>query len=336
MSRYFPSLFAAILLLFPAFAFAAFNDVTLTTDTVITAGGVSMNVSSSNATIESITVGASSFDVVLQSGSSIKVEVPSKRALSHNALASLVAENTCNSTASALAFSATGTSATITITPLSTTCGVSDSSSSTSAGSGGLAAASGGIVGLFGKVNQQQDSQLLTTPGGQSPQGTQGSVVFTKTLRLGASGDEVRKLQEFLARDKDIYPEGRVTGYFGALTREAVQRFQTKYGIVSQGTEQTAGYGLVGPKTRAKIAEVSGSVESSFPAPAGVSPVSPPPQLVEPQATATLQAKLDLLKIELATLIERLKQAQVAPPPVPAPQSPANKQPSIGYGQTNP
>ena len=62
-----------------------------------------------------------------------------------------------------------------------------------------------------------------------------------------------------LARDPGIYPQGKITGYFGALTKKAVQNFQKKYGIASSGNENTTGYGLVGPKTLAKIKEVFGT-----------------------------------------------------------------------------
>ncbi len=76
---------------------------------------------------------------------------------------------------------------------------------------------------------------------------------FTKTLRRGSSDEEVRRLQTFLAKWPDIYPEGLVTGYFGALTEEAVRKFQKKNGIISSGAANTTGYGLVGPKTRAAL-----------------------------------------------------------------------------------
>lgn len=80
-------------------------------------------------------------------------------------------------------------------------------------------------------------------------------LVFTRSLRVGAQGDDVRRLQEFLASDSAIYPEGHVTGYFGALTKKAVGRFQEKYSIASPGE---AGYGIVGPKTSAKLNELLG------------------------------------------------------------------------------
>ena len=74
------------------------------------------------------------------------------------------------------------------------------------------------------------------------------------TLVMGMTHPEVRVLQQFLAKDKTVYPEGQVTGKFGGLTLGAVQRFQKKYSIAKPGDR---GFGVVGPATRAKIAELS-------------------------------------------------------------------------------
>ena len=70
---------------------------------------------------------------------------------------------------------------------------------------------------------------------------------FKKALALGSEGDDVTQLQELLAEDGDIYPEGKVTGYFGPLTEKAVKRYQEKYGIDQVG--------IVGPQTRARMQE---------------------------------------------------------------------------------
>jgi len=94
--------------------------------------------------------------------------------------------------------------------------------------------------------------------------------IFSRTLQRGSSGIDVEKLQEFFKKTPDIYPKGIVTGYFGPLTQQAVQRFQSKYGIVSSGDENTTGYGLVGPKTRKRLNELAG------------------PQTEMPQATTTI------------------------------------------------
>ena len=71
---------------------------------------------------------------------------------------------------------------------------------------------------------------------------------LTRPLSRGSSGDEVRRLQEYLSQFPDIYPEGLVTGFYGSLTEAAVRKLQEKHGI-----EQL---GIVGPKTLAKLNEL--------------------------------------------------------------------------------
>jgi hypothetical protein len=77
-----------------------------------------------------------------------------------------------------------------------------------------------------------------------------------RSLIFGTRGNDVKLLQTLLAKDSVIYPEGLVTGYFGNLTKNAVQRFQEKYNIASKGI---SGYGLFGPKTKAKMIELYGN-----------------------------------------------------------------------------
>jgi N-acetylmuramoyl-L-alanine amidase len=76
---------------------------------------------------------------------------------------------------------------------------------------------------------------------------------LTSSLDFGSTGANVTNLQVYLKDNPSFYPEGLVTGYFGSLTRAAVQRFQAFYGIVSSGTAASTGYGRVGPSTLAKI-----------------------------------------------------------------------------------
>lgn len=82
--------------------------------------------------------------------------------------------------------------------------------------------------------------------GGQCPS-------LPRTLHSGLFGSDVADLQRFLARDVSIYPEATISGYFGALTERAVQRFQAREGVVSAGSPSTTGFGAVGPATRAAI-----------------------------------------------------------------------------------
>ena len=67
--------------------------------------------------------------------------------------------------------------------------------------------------------------------------------IFTKPLKLGSSGTEVRKLQEKL-KNEGIYT-GPITGYYGNLTVSAVKKYQ-KLNRLSQ-------LGSVGPGTRAVL-----------------------------------------------------------------------------------
>lgn len=92
---------------------------------------------------------------------------------------------------------------------------------------------------------------------------------IVRTLQQGLSGSDVTALQAFLAADSRIYPEGTVSGYFGLLTQYAVQRFQSRHGLVTSGTPNTTGYGLVGPGTRNLIASVCRGGTPTPPAPGG-------------------------------------------------------------------
>ncbi len=64
-------------------------------------------------------------------------------------------------------------------------------------------------------------------------------------LRPGSNGDQVRYLQVLLAADSSVYPEGLITGFYGALTERAVKAFQKKYGLEAVG--------FIGPKTLKKL-----------------------------------------------------------------------------------
>ena len=127
------------------------------------------------------------------------------------------------------------------------------------------------------------------------------SAIFNATLKQNMEGKDVTRLQKLLASDPAIYPEGKVTGYFGPLTRRAVERFQTKYGLVSSGSPTITGYGLVGPKTRAKLVEVFGGAVK----PPGASAPGAAPTL-SPAAAAAIQTQIDALRAQLTELLKQL------------------------------
>ena len=108
-------------------------------------------------------------------------------------------------------------------------------------------------LSLFAKEGYaQKDGKLILQ---HSPIGE-----FRTDLVKGSSGAEVRKLQECLARDPEAYPEGSVTGTFGALTEKAVIRFQEKYRAeILTPSGLTRGTGAAKAGTRAKLNELCGA-----------------------------------------------------------------------------
>ena len=108
---------------------------------------------------------------------------------------------------------------------------------------------------------------------------SQWELKYSRSLGLGASGSDVKMLQQVLMRIPNTYQES-ATGYFGRLTETAVKRFQEREGIAASGKP---GYGQVGPKTVAKINEVIRRREtSSLPKAAGE---SAPSAAMNPMAT---------------------------------------------------
>jgi peptidoglycan hydrolase-like protein with peptidoglycan-binding domain len=58
-----------------------------------------------------------------------------------------------------------------------------------------------------------------------------GPVLF----KYGMRDEDIKLLQEMLAQDKTIYPEGLATGFFGQLTQNAVKRLQKLYDFPETG-----------------------------------------------------------------------------------------------------
>ena len=105
----------------------------------------------------------------------------------------------------------------------------------------------------------QLQTQLIQMLGGSAMSGISG-VLPEINLKTGSTGEAVKLLQTWLAKDAEIYPEGIISGYFGPLTKTAVIRFQEKYKAeVLDPWNFTNGTGIVGPTTRAKLSELFGS-----------------------------------------------------------------------------
>lgn len=104
------------------------------------------------------------------------------------------------------------------------------------------------------EFNQTKTETLLSKFGLQKKDGKWFETVKEKTidfksdLKLGSQGQEVTALQTCLARYPEIYPDGKITGYFGSQTKTAVIKFQEKY--IKEAT------GSVGKITRTKLNEI--------------------------------------------------------------------------------
>jgi len=130
------------------------------------------------------------------------------------------------------------------------------------------------------------------------------SAVFNRALKFGTESEDVKRLQQLLATDSSIYPNGKATGYFGAMTRNAIRKFQKKYGIAKEGQ---VGYGDFGPKTRAKIREVFGTKVQPAVTVTPFAPQAPASSASLESMRAQLVQLLDLVKVLQARLAELKK-----------------------------
>lgn len=84
---------------------------------------------------------------------------------------------------------------------------------------------------------------------------------LTRSLSIGAKGDDVLQLQKFLVNEGELFSDG-VTGSFGLLTQKAVGSWQSARRIASS-RDPNSGWGNVGPKTRAAINAQCSSASSN-------------------------------------------------------------------------
>lgn len=144
-------------LLLPSLAFAAYNDVSLTTDTVLSVNSITLNVSGSTATIESIVVDSTNFVATLQANSSFQVTAPNLNMLAQNQPLG-VSTDICNGTNSILGYTASSSQIVVTVTPSATLC--TGPSADTSGGTGSR---SGGGGGGSPSLMASPVAQLVTT-----------------------------------------------------------------------------------------------------------------------------------------------------------------------------
>lgn len=236
-----------IVLIVPFVAGAAYDDVTLATDTVLTLAGYNLNISGSNAVVESITVDNTSFSFVLLSGSSLNVTSADGRILKTDAGGQYIVSSSCSGSDYTLKHSSNVSgSVTVTVTLGTEVCptdaGGGTGSSGSSSGRGG----GGGNSSVAPSPSLIATTVVATTPAA-------GKAAFTRLLSAGSTGDDVRNLQTRLKSEGLFNHE--ITGYFGPITAAAVKAYQAKYGIDQLG--------IVGPVTRAQLNKVVMANENS-------------------------------------------------------------------------
>jgi len=84
-------------------------------------------------------------------------------------------------------------------------------------------------------------------------------LAFTQDLKLGDSGDDVKRLQEELKKFNLFRTEA--TGFYGEVTQNAVIKFQQKKGIIEE--KNSSGSGTFGPKTRDTLNGILGYRENT-------------------------------------------------------------------------
>ena len=138
------------------------------------------------------------------------------------------------------------------------------------------------------------------------PAAVNAAGMLERDLTVGSRGEEVKELQEFMAKDSALYPEGIISGYFGVLTKAAVRRFQEREGI-------NPALGYVGPKTRARINVLGLSAGADG---------------AKSQATPQIQSLLSQVK-ELERQIAALREAKAEPSPAATSTAAATTTPAV-------
>ena len=268
---------ATAALFVPALAFAAYNDVTLTTDAIISTDNGSLTVSGQSAVIESIIVNSTGFTATMPINSIIEVTSGDRYSFSVDDQ-DVIADEACGSSSSSVEISnLKSVTKTVTVTLSATVCNNGGSGGGGGGGGGGSSSSSNTTttpapttsttVTLSGNVNALLTQlrsliQLYISLGGSvTPQmaalagtGSAGasSGAFTRDLQVGSTGDDVKALQVYLnthgyaVASTGPGSKGSETTTFGGATRAALIKLQIAAGI-------SPAAGFFGPKTRAYV-----------------------------------------------------------------------------------
>ncbi|MCR4334090.1 MAG: peptidoglycan-binding protein [Patescibacteria group bacterium] len=192
------------LLTAPALALAAYDDVALTTDAALSVNGIELDVTGSQADIQSITVNATNFSVTLAPNSSFQVEAPNNNRINADT-ATGQTNYVCNPSQSLIKYAPSET-VTVTITPSATLCSATSDSGSTVGGSTSTnttPASSGGSSSGGGSSGTTSTTPVVTTPTvtpevTTTPEATSAATTTTVPAS-GLSDSQVQSILDVLA-----------------------------------------------------------------------------------------------------------------------------------------
>lgn len=279
-----------LLLVLPLGLWAALDSVTVNTGTLrVTVDGIAVDLTVTSGLAESIEVRGAELAVGLAAGSSISFSSSDRKSFTYEKTSASATLN-CGDSTSVLTISLGSglSSETVIVRPQSGTCVVQGTGGSGGGGSPSSTPSTTTTTTTTSTPSPTTTTTTTSAPSAATPStttttsSTQTTTITTaapatplvvattpsapavsapvsvvsmapvlmKEINPGARSDEVMKLQELLAQDSEIYPDGIVSGYYGPKTTAAVRKFQQKYGLPAVGR--------VGPATLAKINEVFG------------------------------------------------------------------------------
>jgi len=272
------------LALLPGIAWAV--NVTVDSSFTLVLPSDSSSYTVNGGTFDSITINSSTFSIEIPVGFSLLMSSADSKNMTVSS--GISSEFTCDSTGSTLRLNNDGTeTVTVTVTP-SGDCTSGDGGGGGGGGDVSLGSGGGGggsYTPIPETTTTTTQAPVVTQQAVTAPTVMSASAMFEVDLDPGEDSSDVQRLQELLAQDSSIYPEGIVSGYYGSLTAKAVRAFQAKYGISTVGR--------VGPQTRAKLQEVFGGTSSVAPSAAALSVSSPPSAVNATGASSIFSQDMD-------------------------------------------